>query len=103
MALPSHASGHGAVDRYAVPTQRAARDDKVPEAATCDSRGHCRGRQRLRHHLGRGGGPRGPCDEQYINATMQSELRLMVIAIWRQLTLNGGILTAFRDCAKTRS
>jgi hypothetical protein len=34
--------------------------------------------------------------------TMQSEVRLVVIAIWRQLTLMRTILAAFRGCAKIR-
>ena len=34
--------------------------------------------------------------------TMQSEVRLMVMVIWRQFTLMGGILAVFRGCAKIR-
>jgi hypothetical protein len=34
--------------------------------------------------------------------TMQSEVRLMAVVIWRKFTLMGGILAVFRGCAKIR-
>jgi hypothetical protein len=34
--------------------------------------------------------------------TMQTEVRLMVMVIWRQFTLMGGILAVFPGCAKIR-